>query len=62
MIVAFFFTKLSSAKMCGQNLALCLHIRQILPAHFYRAKPVSDMERSGMELALRVGEAFLHCG
>ena len=45
---------MSSAKMKGQKETLCLHIRLFLALHFHRAKPDSEMERSGIELS--------HCG
>ena len=44
---------MSSAKEGRQRAALCSHISSSLPAFFYRAKPVTELERSGSEV---------HCG
>lgn len=44
---------MSSAKKGRQKDASCWHVSSFLPAFFHRAKPVSEMERSGIEL---------HCG
>lgn len=43
----------SSAKKDGNNFVLCLHISKVASVLFHRAKPVSEMKRSGIEL---------HCG
>lgn len=44
---------MSSAKKGKSRFVLCLHISKSAFALFYRAKPVSEMQRSGIEL---------HCG
>ena len=44
---------MSSAQKEKQEIPLCLHIRNFLIRFLYRAKPVSEMERSGIERALR---------
>ena len=44
---------MSSAKKGGEKFSSCLHVRKFLSAFFHRAKPVSEMERSGIER---------HCG
>ena len=41
---------MSSAKSGIKIFSLCPHIRKYLNDTFYRAKPVSEMERSGIEL------------
>ena len=40
---------MSSAKKDKNKLALCSHISKFDFALFYRAKPVSEMQRSGIE-------------
>ena len=45
---------MSSAKKGGNRFSLCLHKRKSVFALFYRAKPVSPMEQSGIGLT--------HCG
>ncbi|RGC23912.1 hypothetical protein DWX59_21275 [Enterocloster aldenensis] len=44
---------MSSAQKEKQEIPLCSHIRNFLIRFLYRAKPVSEMERSGIERALR---------
>ena len=41
---------MSSAEESSGSRPLCLHIRPAAAAFFHRAKPVSEMERSGIEL------------
>ena len=49
------FTKaMSSAKKARRKFSSCLHGRKFPPDFFHRAKPVSEMERSGIERALRL--------
>lgn len=45
---------MSSAKSGIKIFSLCLHIRKYLSDTFYRAKPVTERERSGREV--------VHCG
>lgn len=45
---------MSSAKSCIKIFSLCSHIRKYLSDTFYRAKPVTERERSGREV--------VHCG
>ena len=47
---------MSSAKEGRQKAALCSHISSFLPAFFYRAKPVTELERSGSEVHCGSGE------
>ena len=51
---------MSSAQKEKQEIPLCLHIRNFLIRFLYRAKPVSEMERSGIERALRTRDAAPH--
>ena len=44
---------MSSAKKCTQKAVSCWHVSSFLCTFFHRAKPVSEMERSGIER---------HCG
>lgn len=44
---------MSSAKKDKTKFVLCLHISRFGFVLFYRAKPVTEMERSGIEV---------HCG
>ena len=46
---------MSSAKEGRQRAALCSHISSSLPAFFYRAKPVTELERSGSEVHCGIG-------
>ena len=48
-----FTQAMSSAKKSRSKFSLCLHKRKFVFVLFHRAKPVSEMERSGIEL---------HCG
>ncbi len=45
---------MSSAEKDKQKAALCWHISSFLFGFFHRAKPVSELERSGSERALRL--------
>lgn len=45
---------MSSAKSGIKIFSLCSHIRKYLIDTFYRAKPVTERERSGREV--------VHCG
>lgn len=42
--------------MGGDKFTLCSHKSKFVSDHFYRAKPVSSMERSGIELHCVAGD------